>query len=58
MDASIFVEAWREGIKNSMRREPFYKKAIISMGGLVTLVFCSLVGAYYMAYWSNVLLVQ
>ena len=55
MDASIFVEAWREGIKYSMRREPFWKKAIISLGGFITLVLCSLVGAYYMSYWSNVL---
>lgn len=55
MDASIFVEAWREGIKYSMRREPFWKKAVISFGGLITTLTCSLVGAYYMSYWSNVL---
>ena len=55
MDASIFVEAWREGIKYSMRREPFWKKAVISFGGLITTLTCSLVAAYYMSYWSNVL---
>ena len=58
MDVSIFVESWREGIKHNMRRETFVKKAIVSIGGIITLICCSLVGAYYMAYWGNVLKYQ
>ena len=58
MDASIFVEAWREGIKYGMRREPFVKKTIIALGGIISVLCCSLVGAYYMGQWSNVLHVQ
>ena len=58
MDVSIFVESWREGIKHSMRKEKFLKKALVSVGGLVTLVSCSLIGAYWMSYWTNVLHVQ
>lgn len=58
MDVSIFVESWREGIKHSMRKEKFLKKAMVSIGGLVTMISCSLIGAYWMSYWSNVLHIQ
>mmetsp|Transcript_35027 Transcript_35027/g.42899 ORF Transcript_35027/g.42899 Transcript_35027/m.42899 type:complete len:229 (-) Transcript_35027:440-1126(-) len=58
MDVSIFVEAWRESIKHAMRRESFLKKIIVALGGVLTMLCCSLLGAYFMGSWSNVLQVQ
>ena len=58
MDVSIWVERWREGIKIGMKREPFFKKLIISIGGLVVFVIPLIISPYFFHKWGDVLNIQ
>ena len=58
MDVSLCVESWREGIKYGMRKEPFFKKICVASGGLITMLFCVIVGSYQMRYWRNTIIIQ
>ena len=58
MDASIWFESWREKIKRNLPREPILCKALVMLGGLLTLAATLSVGTFQMKQWNNVLFIQ
>lgn len=58
MDTAVKFEAWREGIKRTLPREPLLIKLLVVGGGIFTLIFALTLGIYQMNQWGNVISIQ